>query len=50
MTAIEAIAVVFGVICVALTVKQNIWCIRGGIMGQLSGELNFCGASTHPFA
>ncbi|TFH46317.1 MAG: nicotinamide riboside transporter PnuC [Lysobacterales bacterium] len=32
MTAIEAIAVVFGVICVWLTVKQNIWCWPTGLV------------------
>jgi nicotinamide mononucleotide transporter len=32
VTAIEAIAVVFGVICVWLTVKQNIWCWPTGLV------------------
>ena len=35
MTLIEAIAVVFGLICVWLTVKQNIWCWPTGLIQVL---------------
>ncbi len=32
MTAIEAIAAVFGVLCVVLTIRQNIWCWPTGLV------------------
>src|SRR5690606_35497430 len=32
MTAIEAVAVVFGLFCVGLTIRQNIWCWPTGLV------------------
>ncbi len=32
MTAIEAVAVVFGLLCVGLTIRQNIWCWPTGLV------------------